>query len=192
MEGAAPWIFQIAMGIGLAACAGLRMFVPALAVAVAGKAGWIPLADSFAWMGSWAAIVVFGVAVLVEVLADKIPAVDNVLDAVQVFAKPAAGAMLAVSVITELDPLTAMVLGIVSGATTAGIVQLLKAKLRLASSAMTLGTVNPVLSVAEDVTVVSGSAVALAAPFVLIAALAGGGLLAWYAFRRWRRPAVTS
>ena len=72
-------IAQVAMGIGLAACAGLRAFLPMLVVAIAGYMKWVPLAGPFEWLGTAPAIVVFGVAVAVEVLADKVPLVDNVL-----------------------------------------------------------------------------------------------------------------
>jgi hypothetical protein len=122
---------QVATGIGLAACAGLRAFLPLLVVGAAGRAGVVTLGASYEWLASWPALTVFGVAVVTEVLADKIPVVDHVLDLIGGVVKPAAGALLAASVLTDLTPLQSAVAGIVIGGGSAGIVHLIKAKLRL-------------------------------------------------------------
>ena len=121
-------ISQVVMGIGLAASAGLRAFLPLLIVGVAGRFEVLPLSDTFDWLASTPALVVFGVAVVVEVLADKFPVVDSALDSIQVFVKPVAGTILAASVITELSPLQTAVLALATGGVVAGGVQLAKAK----------------------------------------------------------------
>jgi hypothetical protein len=168
---------QVAMGLGLAACAGLRAFLPLLVVGLAGRLEWVPLADSFAWLRSTPALVVFGVAVAAEVLGDKVPVVDHALDALQALVKPVAGTLLAASVLTELPPLEATVLALVTGGAVSETVHLTKAKVRLLSTATTAGAGNPVLSVVEDVGAVVGSAAALVVP-LLIAALALVALVA--------------
>ena len=160
MEPASVVVFQVLMGVGLAACAGLRAFLPLLVVGIAGRLDWIPLTSRFEWL------VIFGVAVVVEVLADKIPLVDNLLDVLQGFVKPIAGTILMASVVTELEPAHRVALALILGAGTAGAVQLTKAKLRLLSSATTAGTGNPVLSVGEDASSLFGSLLALVAPLV--------------------------
>ena len=48
------------IGLGLAASCGFRVFVPLLVVSVAAESGHLTLSDSFAWVGSWPAIVGFG------------------------------------------------------------------------------------------------------------------------------------
>ncbi len=85
MEATLAVLAQIAMGLSLAACAGLRAFLPLFVVGAAGRLEWIPLTDSFAWMTSWPALLVFGFAVLTELLGDKFPLVDHFLDALQSF-----------------------------------------------------------------------------------------------------------
>jgi hypothetical protein len=162
-EGAALAL-QVAMGISLAACAGLRAFLPLLVVGIAGRIDVIPLAESFAWIGSWPAITVFAVAVVAELAADKFPLVDHLLDAVELFVKPVAGIVLVATVVTELSPLETLVLGIVLGGPSAGVVHLLKAKLRLLSTISTGGLGNPVVSTSEDVGALVGSLLALAVP----------------------------
>jgi len=167
MEHIGPVAVQIAMGIGLAASTGLRAFLPLLVVAVAGKLEWVPLADPFQWLATWPAIVVFGAAVVTELLSDKIPLLDNLLDTVHVAVKPVAGAILATAVLTDLAPLEATVLGIVAGASTAGVVHVVKAKTRLLSSTLTAGVGNPILSLLEDGIALAGSIAAIAIPLLV-------------------------
>ena len=171
MEQAAPLVLQVAMGIGLAAVTGLRAFLPMLVVALGGKLGWLPLAERFEWLATWPAVVVFGVAVVVELLADKVPIVDHVLDTVQVWVKPIVGAILATAVLTDLAPLEATVLGIIAGGSTAGLIHIAKAKVRLLSSVATFGIANPIISLIEDVAAFIGALMAITVPFLLAAVL---------------------
>ena len=53
---------SIALGIGLAAATGLRLFLPMLVVSAAAYGGYLPLSDSFAWLGTLPALVLLGVA----------------------------------------------------------------------------------------------------------------------------------
>lgn len=190
MDAVPALIAQVVMGVGLAASAGLRAFLPLFVVGLAARFDVLPLSDGFAWMGGTPALVVFGVAVVVEVLADKVPVVDSFLDSVQVFVKPVAGTLLVASVVTDLDPLQTAVLGIVTGGTVAGGVQLAKAKTRVVSTLTTAGLANPAISVGEDV----GSAVGTVASILLwpLAIVVMIGVLAFAAFvvsrRRRRRP----
>jgi len=163
-----PIVAQVAAGIGLAACAGLRAFLPLLVVGACGRAGWLGLSDHFQWLASWPALVVFGVAVVVEILSDKIPVVDHLLDVLQGVVKPAAGAALVLAVVTDLSPLQSAVLGILGGGGTAAVVHVAKAKVRLLSSALTAGIGNPVISLIEDVVTGMGSIVAIVAPLLVI------------------------
>ena len=45
-------ISQIAMGIGLAACAGLRAFLPLFLLGLAGRFDWVSLSPTFDWLAS--------------------------------------------------------------------------------------------------------------------------------------------
>jgi uncharacterized membrane protein len=183
-------LVHLTMGIGLAACAGLRAFLPLFVVGLAGHFGWVPLSESFDWLAAWPALVVFGAAVLVEVLADKFPVVDHVLDTVQTFVKPIAGALVMATVVEEWAPLYLTVVAIVVGGSTAGAVHLTKAKLRLVSSATTAGLGNPALSASEDGVALAGVVGSIAVPPLVVVVLAVIVVLAWVAIRRLRpRPA---
>ena len=190
MEQIGPVAFQVAMGIGLAASAGLRAFLPLLVISIAGKVGWVPLADRFEWLATWPAVIVFGVAVVMELLADKIPLIDNLLDTLQVWIKPVVGALLAVAVLTELEPLPATVLGIMAGASSAGIVHIVKAKARLLSSALTAGIGNPILSLIEDAVALIGSILSVIVPFLIVVVVALAIIGIYVAVRRFALPAA--
>jgi len=190
MESAASVILEVAMGIGLAACAGLRAFLPLLVAGVAGRLGWVSLSSHFDWLASWPALTVFGVAVVAEILSDKIPVVDHVLDVLGGVIKPAAGAILAASVIRDLTPLETAVVGIVLGGGSAGLVHLTKAKVRLFSSVTTAGLGNPLLSVGEDVASLVGSLTAIVFPLFLLLVVAATLVLLLVARRRLRLRAA--
>ena len=70
-------IFSFFIGIGLAASAGFRVFVPLLVMSISTHFGIIPLDESWIWVGSFPAIIALSVASFVEVLAYYIPWVDN-------------------------------------------------------------------------------------------------------------------
>lgn len=185
-------VLEVATGIGLAACAGLRAFLPLFVVGLAGRFDLVPLSTGYAWLADWPALIVFGVAVVVELAADKFPVLDHLLDLVQLFVKPCAGALLMAVAVGEGSPLTLTVLLILGGGATAEGVHLTKAKLRLVSTATTAGAANPGLSLTEDVGALAGSAVSLAAPLVLVLLIALGVALGWLVIRGRRRDRRSS
>ena len=125
-----------------------------------------------------------GAAVLLEVLADKIPVVDHLLDTVAVFIKPVAAMIAAASVMTELDPLLSTVVGLVLGGSMAQGVHLVKAKLRVMSSALTATVANPFLSIIEDLLALVATVLAFLLPVLLF--LAAVGVSVW-GLRTWLR-----
>ena len=176
--------WQLMMGFGLAASAGLRAFLPLLVVGVAGRLELIGLGERFTWMSSDAALIVFAVAVVIEVLGDKIPIVDHALDAVGTFARPVAGALAAASPITAMDPVTATVVGVILGTTIAGGVHAAKAGTRLLSTGGTAGLATPVISATEDALSFGAAMVSLFLPVVTFALV----LVVFYVVYRGRRP----
>jgi hypothetical protein len=162
------FVSQLAMGFALAACVGLRAFLPLFLAGLAARGGYVDLGASFQWMESTPALLVFGSAVVFEILADKVPFVDHALHAVEAFVKPAAATILAASLFTNLDPLTAMTLGLIGGGTVAGAVHALKGTTRLASTAATGGLANPLLSLVDDVLATAGTVLAFVVPLLAV------------------------
>jgi hypothetical protein len=174
---------QISMGICLAASAGLRAFLPLLVVGIAGRLEYLPLSSGFDWLESWPAITIFGVAVVFELVADKFPVVDNLLDVVAAWVKPIAGTVVAASVLTELSPLQATVLAIVLGGGAASAVHLLKANVRLISLVTTAGIGSPIVSTGEDAGALLGSIGAIVIPLLSLLVLVAVVVVAWVLIR---------
>ena len=163
---AALLVTQLAMGFGLAATVGLRTFLPLLAAGLLARFGYVDLGNSFEWMAKTPALIVFGSAVVFEILADKVPGLDHALHFVETFVKPVAGTLVAASLFTNLDHMTAVVLGLVGGGTIAGAVHVAKGTTRAASTVLTGGLGNPVLSIFDDVLAVGGIILAILAPII--------------------------
>lgn len=182
----------VLMGLALAITCGLRAFLPLLCISLLAMTGHVELGPGFAWMASPITAVCFATAVTAEVAADKIPLVDHAMDAAGTLVKPTAAAIAAASMVSGFDPLLALVLGLITGGVAAEAVHVVKAKTRLASSALSAGTANPLVSVAEDGAAVAGVSLAILLPAVgglavIGALLVGVGVYAW---RRQRSMAV--
>lgn len=161
---------SVALGIALAACAGLRAWLPLFAVGLAVRFGVLPLGDSFVFIGSDTALAVFFIATVIELIADKIPVVDHALDALSTFLKPVAGMVLAASVLwTVNDPIVALALGVMVGAPASLLPHTAKATVRGVLSPITAGLAAPILSVLEDIIAFGMVALAILAPFVVAA-----------------------
>ena len=188
---AAAWtdiVPSVALGIGLAACAGLRAWLPLLLAGALARFGFLELGSSFRFIASNRALVLFGAATLVEIVGDKFPAVDHALDALSTVLRPAAGTLLAASVMWQVsDPLTALALGAAVGAPSALVPHAAKSLLRAGSTALTGGLANPLLSFVEDVAAVVLFILAVVVPVLVAAGLL---LVAFLIVRRFaRRPA---
>jgi hypothetical protein len=161
-------ILPLGLGVALAASAGLRAFVPLFAVSVLGWGGVIDMPDSLAWLSAPPATLTLAVAVLVEILADKIPGVDHVTDLVGTVVRPLAGALVGTTLIVGADPLLATVAGLATGGSIAGLTHATKATVRVGSTGSTGGIANPAVSIVEDVIVLAtGALAAMAAPGVI-------------------------
>jgi len=154
-------IISIFLGIGLAASVGFRVFLPLFALSLASYYGVWDLNSSWEWIGSLAAVIVFGVATLVEIFAYFIPWVDNLLDSIAVPLAAIAGTAVMVSTVANLDPVVTWSLAIIAGGGTASAIKGASATSRLVSTSTTGGLANPIVSTVETGTsmVVSTAAV---------------------------------
>jgi uncharacterized protein DUF4126 len=179
---------SLALGVALAACAGLRAWLPLLLAGLLARAGWLDLGPSFQFLASNRALVLFAVASVIEIVGDKVPVVDHALDLVGTPLRPAAGALLAASVLGQVaDPLTALALGAAVGAPAALVPHAAKAALRAASTTFTAGFANPVLSLAEDGLSLALFALAVLVPLAVVGLLS---LAVVFVVRRLRRGAA--
>lgn len=160
---------SIALGVGLAAATGFRVFVPLLVMSVAAHAGYLPLGESFGWLATTSALVMLSIAAIVEILAYYIPGVDNLLDTLATPGAVLAGIIVSAAVMSDLPPMIKWTLAIIAGGGAAGITQGATALLRAHSTAFTAGIGNPVIATAELGGSLVVSLVALAAPFIALA-----------------------
>ena len=177
-------VFAGAAGIAIAAACGLRAFLPLLALSLGVRYHLVHVDPAAAWIASTPALVTLVWATVLEIAADKVPAIDHLLDLVATGLRPAAAAVAAWCTFEGLHPALAIAMALILGGGAMGL-HVAKAKVRLGSSMLTLGGANPVLSFVEDAIAGGISALALLAP---IAAVVAAGLVVWVLGRVFRAP----
>ena len=159
-------IISIFLGIGLAASVGFRVFLPLFALSLAAYFGVWELNESWQWIGSTAALVILGVATLVEVFGYYIPYIDNMLDSIAVPLAARAGTAVMVSTVADLSPEITWALAIIAGGGTAAAISGASGATRLTSTATTAGLANPVVSTVETGTSIIMSIFSIFLPVV--------------------------
>jgi hypothetical protein len=165
----------ILLGVCLAASTGLNVFLPLLLLSLAGRfhIGDVTLGGSFAWLASDAAIIALSVATVVEIVADKVPALDHLLHLVATVAKPVAGALAASAAVGgTMDVTLAAIVGLIIGAPVAFGMHTVKSGTRVLSSGTTAGLANPLVSFVEDVVSAALSLIGIFLPLLVPVALA--------------------
>jgi len=174
---------ELLTGLGLSIPAGLNAYIPLLVVAVAQHFEWLELKAPFNTLGEWWMIAVIAVLLVVEIVADKIPAVDHVNDAIQGFVRPAAGGIVAVAAAGSAVDVSPWLL-VLAGVVLAGGVHAVKATARPAVNVTTAGVGTPAVSAAEDAGALVLSILALVAPVLVVFVSAGVVYTLW---RLWHR-----
>jgi cbb3-type cytochrome oxidase subunit 3 len=183
-------------GIGLSASAGLNAWIPLLMIGVLNRfTNLITLPHSWQWLSNGWILVILGILLAFEIVADKIPIVDSANDAVQTFVRPTAGGLAfgassGAHTVTVSDP-TSFFRGhewiaVTSGALIALVMHVLKATARPIVNTVTIGAGAPVVSTAEDVTSTGLSIVSIVIPILVIFFLALIVYVLWRVRRRMR------
>ena len=162
-------LLTLALGIGLSAASGFRVFVPPLVLSVMAQTTDLALPGSLSFLDSPVAALIFGVAAVAEVLAFYIPWIDNILDTLAAPAALIAGVLLTYAFGAELDPGARWALAIVAGGGAAGGVQALTSVTRLLSTGTTGGLGNGVVATGENVAATGLSLLAIFLPFIAVA-----------------------
>lgn len=179
-------ILSVLTGIGLAAACGFRVFVPLLALGLAGRAHVLPLNESFAVLAALPTLIALGTAAVLEVVAYYVPWLDNALDVAAAPAAVIAGVLASAASITSLPPVLLWGIAIIGGGGAAGLLHGATSLLRLKSTAVTGGVANPVVSTGELFGAVVTSAVALLIP--LACAVLIVLVLLWMLRQRFQKP----
>lgn len=181
----------ILTGLGLAGAAGLNAYVPLVLVGLLGRLDVLDLPAPYDLLESNLVLIALGLLLAVEVLADKIPAVDSINDIVQTVVRPAAGAVLfagSLSTGSELPP----EVGLVAGLLAAGSVHATKATARPVVNVATAGAGGPVVSVVEDVLSAGTTLIALFLPILVLVLVAVFAVVVYQVVARRRRARAAS
>lgn len=175
-------LLGIFSAFGLSASAGLNAYIPLLVIG--SIAHYFPntlnLAKPFDLLANPWILILLGVLVIIEMVADKVPAVNHLNDIIQTIVRPAAGAIAfaaSANVITDINPVLALACGLL----VAGGVHTVKAvAVRPAVTATTGGAGNIPVSIAEDVASFATSVLAVLLPLIV-----GTLLIIVFAFVIW-------
>lgn len=178
---------SICLGIGLSAACGFRVFVPLLVMSIASLSGHLALAHGFEWIGSYSALVVFSVAMGMEIVGYYIPWVDHLLDAISSPAAVVAGIVVTASVVTHMSPMLKWTLAVIAGGGAAGVVQGVTVLARGASTATTGGLGNPIFATIELGGSVFTTLAAFLAPVLTVMVLVFVVAIIGFKMRAWLR-----
>lgn len=198
-------MLEFLVGSGLAAAAGLNAWMPLFALGLLERV--VPVIDlpaSWSWLSSDVALWITGVLLIVEIVADKVPAVDSVNDVLQTVVRPASGGIAfgagsSAQTVRVDDPTLfagSAWVPIVIGVVIALALHALKASVRPLANVATAGVAAPVLSAAEDVSAAALIVAAIFAPVLagalIVALIVSAVLLLRRRRHRRTRPPVAS
>jgi hypothetical protein len=185
--------------LGFSFAAGINLYATVAILGLAKRYGWVQLPDQFAVFDSDLVIGTAIVLYIVEFVADKIPWVDTVWDAVHTVIRPVGGALVAVGALGEASPAMEGLVALLGGSIAAG-THLTKAGTRAVANTSPEPVSNWVLSISEDVFVIGLATLALKYPLAAAIVVIVGVIMmlvfaAWIVGavrRRWgrRRPAM--
>ena len=175
----AETLAAIAVALGAGWASGLNAYAAVLVLGMAQRLGLVDLPHDLQVLASpW----VIGVAALLFVLnffADKIPYVDSINDVLQTFVRIPAGFLLAYGAAGGLSPEVAVIAGLLGGTLAAG-THIAKTGSRALINTSPEPFSNITASLAEDVTVIGGLALAISHPIIFLCLLAAFvALLIW-------------
>jgi hypothetical protein len=182
---------------GFSFAAGINLYATVAILGLAKRYGWVQLPEQFAVFDH---DIVIGAAVIlyvVEFVADKIPWVDSLWDAVHTVIRPVGGALIAVGTLGEASPMVEGLVALLGGTVAAGS-HFSKAGTRAVANTSPEPFSNWILSISEDAFVIGLAALALKYPAAAAVVVLVGVLLmivfaAWIVAavrRRWSRPAT--
>jgi Domain of unknown function (DUF4126) len=183
----------LSAALGMAALAGLNLYLTVFATGLAIRYHWIELGpqyQSLAVLGEPIVIAISGVLFALEFFADKIPFVDSLWDAAHTVIRPIGAALLAIQVLGHPSPALTVVVALLAG-TTALAAHTAKATTRLAANISPEPFSNIGLSLGQDAAIVGGVALIFHHPLLALAIIfALLAVFLYFARRIWRAAKV--
>lgn len=186
-------LLSILSAFGLSTAAGLNAYIPLLTVGLLARyTDLVHLNAPYDVVEHPVFLLAVAVLTLLDLIGDKIPAVDHALHLAGMIISPAAGAIVflaANSSTGAVDPVLAAVCGILA----AGATHIGRSAVRPVATATTGGAANPVISAIEDIVSLVVSILAVLAPILAVVILALFAFVVVRAIRRiWPRRQTTS
>jgi hypothetical protein len=180
-------LLGIFSAFGLSASAGLNAYIPLFIIGAIAhfSPNAFKLATPYDTLANPWVLIVLGILIIIEFLADKVPAINHINDIIQTFIRPTAGAIAfaaAAKVLTGVSPVVSLLCGLFI----AGGVHVVKSvAVRPAVTATTGGAGNVPVSIAEDVVSVITSILAVIVPVIVACILVLlTALIIWWLWRR--------
>ena len=160
-------IVWFGLGVGLASVAGVRAFVPLALYVLFARLGFIVPPDLLGLPADWTLVGVFSALAVVEILLDKIRALDPGFSYAMVLVRALAGAVLFETMYQPgALPDGGAVPGLVLGGGIAALVAVLKVLSRPVSGGGSAGVATAFLSAIEDVVAILGGVIGLFLPYL--------------------------
>ncbi|WP_018409811.1 DUF4126 domain-containing protein [Methyloversatilis thermotolerans] len=176
----------VAAAAGLAWASGLRPYAVVFLAGLAGRMEWFALPGELDVLEHPVVMGVAGLLMCVEFLADKMPALDSLWDALHTFIRIPVGALLAAWALADQGS-AGMFAGALLGGTLSGATHLTKAGGRLAVNASPEPLSNLLLSAGEDGLALTGLWLAFVYPLAFLILLALFVIMLWWLLpRMWR------
>lgn len=187
-------LLGIFSAFGLSASAGLNAYIPLLVVGVIAHyfPNTLKLAQPFDLLANPWILILLGILVIIEMIADKVPAVNHINDIIQTVIRPAAGAVAfaaSANVITDVNPVLALACGLLI----AGSVHTVKAAaVRPAVTAATGGAGTTPASIVEDIIVITTSILSVMLPIIMgVLLVVAFAFIIWWLMNRGQKPQPT-
>ena len=149
--------------MGFSFAAGINLYATVAILGLAKRYGWVALPDQFAVFDHDVVIYTALVLYIVEFIADKIPWVDSIWDAVHTAIRPVGGAAIAIATLGDASPATQGLIALFGGTLAAGS-HFTKAGTRAAANTSPEPFSNWILSLGEDLFVIGLATLALTYP----------------------------
>ncbi|MBU1236494.1 MAG: DUF4126 domain-containing protein [Gammaproteobacteria bacterium] len=161
---------SIALAGGMAWASGMRLYAVVFAAGLLSRLGYVHLPDTLRVLENPLVLGIAGFLLVVEFLADKIPAVDSVWDGIHTFIRIPAGALLAALALGDHDPALMLAAGLLGGTLTAG-THAVKAGSRALINTSPEPFSNVATSFGEDALVAGGLLTAFSHPALFLVLL---------------------
>ncbi len=179
-------LLGVAVGLGLAAACGFRVFLPLFGLSLASLSGHLSVGADFSWVATTPAAIALGTATGLEIVAYYVPWLDHALDALATPAAMIAGVITTAAVVIDVPPVLRWAIALIGGGGAAGLIQGATVLLRAKAGLATGGLANPVVATVEAIGGITTVVLALVVPLVCLGAIV---LVAGWVVRRWiRRP----